>query len=90
MIQVVIGYAHIIKLSTEEYLKLKSGEELIYSFKRNGEDCYGGDFIRIEEERDNGLEGEKRDYEVVRSVYDKETDMYTVKLRIDTGDLALL
>ena len=86
----VLGYAHVIRLSTEEYLKLKNGDELIYSFKRNGEDCYGGDFVRIEEERDNGLEGEKRDYEVVKSVYDKDTDMYTVKLRANSGELVLL
>lgn len=87
----VIGYLRVIKVSTEEYLKIKAeGEEIIYSFESDGEDCYGGDFIRIEEDRKNGLQGEKCDYEVIRAKYDKATNMYTARLRKNGGEMMLL
>ena len=87
----VIGYIHIIKVSKEEYLKIKAkGEEFIYSFESDGEECYGGDYIRLEEDRENGLQGEKCDYEVIRARYDKDSNMYTVRLRKNEGELTIL
>ncbi len=83
----IIGFANMILVSSKEFKKLQKGDEHIINFKRNGVDCFRGDFITIKEEIVGGLSNEKLDFEVVKTVYDSKTDMYTAKIRRCEGNL---
>lgn len=86
----VIGYTNTMRVGTKKFEELQKGDEHIINFKRNGVDCYRGDFITIKEEMVDGLSNKQIDFEVVKTMYDSKTDMYTAKIRRCEGDLIVL
>lgn len=77
----VIGFTRTVEFGTEEYMKIASGKKDIIEFKRDGTDTFGGDMLIIREVRKNGLKGDEKKFEVIRDIYNRETDIYTAHIR---------
>lgn len=68
------------RLKKEEYLALKEARTDIYQFEKYT-DVFRGDSILIACENTPQQTGEVSKFEVLASRYDKETNLYTLKVK---------
>ena len=83
----IIGFTTKInkRLTVDEFQKYKNGEKEIIEVKRAGTDIFKGDTILLEGNDSKGYQGKIGLFEVVgQSICDKQTDIYTLKIKYST------